>query len=108
MTSSQEAWRPVLKNSGQPVYIRIADAIGDDILAGRLGVGERLPPLRDLAETLQLNYATVSRGYGEAQRRGLIYSRVGQGSFVCRFRPMMTFFTGPVREHNSTICASVV
>ena len=84
MTSSQEAWRPVLKNSGQPVYIRIADAIGDDILAGRLGVGERLPPLRDLAETLQLNYATVSRGYGEAQRRGLIYSRVGQGSFVCR------------------------
>ena len=61
MTSSQEAWRPVLKNSGQPVYIRIADAIGDDILAGRLGVGERLPPLRDLAETLQLNYATVSR-----------------------------------------------
>ena len=84
MTSSQEAWRPVLKTSGQPVYIRIADAIGDDILAGRLGVGERLPPLRDLAETLQLNYATVSRGYGEAQRRGLIYSRVGQGSFVGR------------------------
>ena len=33
MTSSQDAWRPVLKNSDQPVYIRIADAIGDDILA---------------------------------------------------------------------------
>ncbi len=36
---------------------------------GRLGGGERLPPLRDLAETLQLSYATVSRGYGEAPRQ---------------------------------------
>ena len=84
MSGNVAAWRPVLKDGVQPIYLRIADAIADDILSGRLAVGERLPPLRDLASGLKLNYATVSRAYSEAQRRGLIYSRVGQGSFVCR------------------------
>ncbi|MFP1679845.1 PLP-dependent aminotransferase family protein [Alloalcanivorax sp. C16-2] len=83
-SAKKDGWRPQLKTGGKAVYLRIADAIGDDILAGRLTVGERLPPLRDLAAALNLNYATVSRAYNEAQRRGLIYSRVGQGSFVCQ------------------------
>lgn len=77
-------WLPVLKETGKPVYIRIADAIADDVLSGRLEIGERLPPMRHLSEALSLNYATISRAFTEAQRRGLIYSRVGQGSFVCR------------------------
>ena len=71
MSSAGDGWKPELKTSNKPVYLRIADAIGDDILAGRLTVGERLPPLRDLAGALKLNYATVSRAYNEAQRRGL-------------------------------------
>ncbi|CUR45726.1 Transcriptional regulator, GntR family domain / Aspartate aminotransferase [Alloalcanivorax xenomutans] len=83
-SARDEPWRPILKDGDKPIYIRIADAITDDILAGRLAVGERLPPLRDLAGLLSLNYATISKAYNEAQRRGLIYSRVGQGSFVCR------------------------
>jgi DNA-binding transcriptional MocR family regulator len=45
-----------------------------------------MPPQRELAERLKINYATVSRAYREAQRRGLLYSRVGHGTFVCRPR----------------------
>lgn len=78
------AWIPILKETGKPVYIRIADAIADDVLSGRLEIGEQLPPMRQLSKDLSLNYATISRAFSEAQRRGLIYSRVGQGSFVCR------------------------
>jgi DNA-binding transcriptional MocR family regulator len=35
-----------------------------------------------LARLLGLDFTTVARGYAEAQRRGLIESRVGEGTFV--------------------------
>ena len=72
--------------AGKPVYLAIVEAIEDDIRAGKLNLTDRLPAQRELAKALDLNYATVSRAYTEAQRRGLIYSRVGQGTFVCKPR----------------------
>jgi DNA-binding transcriptional MocR family regulator len=77
---------PELRKSSRPLYLALVDAIATDIQSGRLSTSDRLPAQRDLAARLDLNYATVSRAYGEAQRRGLIYSRVGQGTFVCRPR----------------------
>ena len=53
-----------------------------DIGAGRLAAGDRLPPQRKLAKRLDLDFTTVARGYVEAQKRGLIESKVGQGTFV--------------------------
>jgi DNA-binding transcriptional MocR family regulator len=41
-----------------------------------------LPPQRKLARQLDIDFTTVARGYVEAQRRGLIESRIGQGTFV--------------------------
>ena len=75
-------WRPDLSNSDKPRYLAIADAIADDIAAGRLVIGDRLPPQRKLAKRLDVDFTTVARGYVEAQKRGLIESKVGQGTFV--------------------------
>lgn len=75
-------WTPDLARFGRPHYRAIADAIAEDIGAGRLAAADRLPPQRQLAEALGLNFSTVARGYVEAQRRGLIASRVGQGTVV--------------------------
>jgi DNA-binding transcriptional MocR family regulator len=80
-------WLPELGDGTKNVYLAIVDAIAADIQCGRLSTADRLPAQRELARALDVNYATVSRAYGEAQRRGLIYSRVGQGSFVCKPRP---------------------
>ena len=79
-------WTPDLATSDKPRYLAIADAIADDIGAGRLAAGDRLPPQRKLAKRLDVDFTTVARGYVEAQKRGLIESRVGQGTFV-RDRP---------------------
>jgi DNA-binding transcriptional MocR family regulator len=79
-------WTPELRGGQGQVYLQLVDAIAADIQSGRLSTSDRLPPQRELASRLKINYATVSRAYGEAQRRGLIYSRVGQGSFVCKPR----------------------
>ena len=77
-----EAWTPDLKRWGKPHYRAIVEGLAEDIRTGRLTPGTRLPTQRALAEALGLNFTTVSRGYVEAHRRGLIEGRVGQGTFV--------------------------
>jgi DNA-binding transcriptional MocR family regulator len=75
-------WTPDLTRSDKPRYLAIAEAIAEDIVNGRLSAGDRLPPQRQLAARLAVDFTTVARGYVEAQRRGLVASRVGQGTFV--------------------------
>ncbi|TMV68761.1 PLP-dependent aminotransferase family protein, partial [Thioclava sp. BHET1] len=76
------AWAPKLSASGKPRYIEIADQLDEDIRSGALQPGDRLPPQRRLAEVLGVDFTTVSRGYAEAQNRGLVESHVGRGTFV--------------------------
>ncbi len=64
------------------MYLAIADALATDIPAGRLAGGARLPPQRALAETLGIDFTTVSRAYAEARKRGLVEGKVGQGTYV--------------------------
>jgi DNA-binding transcriptional MocR family regulator len=78
------SWKPEVPVDGSPRYLAIADAIAHDVKAGALRPGDRLPPQRKLAETLGLDFTTVSRGYTEAQKRGLVESHVGRGTFVRR------------------------
>ena len=83
ITSLFTRWAALLQQQTQrPAYLRIADFIAEGISTGELPSRYRLPPLRELAETLGLNYTTVTRGYAEARRRGLIDSRPGLGSFI--------------------------
>jgi DNA-binding transcriptional MocR family regulator len=63
-------------------YRRIADRIADDIAAGRLRPGERLPPQRAFARRRGIAGSTAERVYGELVRRGLVVGEVGRGTFV--------------------------
>src|SRR5262249_37648335 len=56
--------------------------MADDIAAGRLRAGERLPTHRELARRLDLSVSTVSKAYELAARRHLIGGEVGRGTFV--------------------------
>jgi DNA-binding transcriptional MocR family regulator len=89
-------WTPDLSDTGRPRYLAIADVIADDIKAGRLTGGDRLPPQRKLAQRLAIDFTTVARGYVEAQRRGLVEARVGQGTFV-RGKARDAVLTRPAR-----------
>lgn len=75
-------WKPLIRKADGPVYLAIADALAADVLSGRLAPGVRLPPQRALAEALGIDFTTVSRGYAEARKRGLVDGRVGQGTYV--------------------------
>src|ERR1700730_11234553 len=75
-------WTPDLAGSDKPRYLAIADILAADIRNGRLAIGDRLPAQRKLAGRLELDFTTVARGYAEAQKRGLIESHVGRGTYV--------------------------
>ena len=76
-------WLPRLEGRVGPRYVAIADALREDVAAGRLEPGARLPPQRALAFRLGVTLGTVSRAYLEAERRGLVRGEVGRGTFVC-------------------------
>ncbi|GAA3990429.1 PLP-dependent aminotransferase family protein [Streptomyces plumbiresistens] len=63
-------------------YRRLADRLADDIAAGRLKPGERLPPQRVFARRRGIAGSTAGRVYGELVRRGLVVGEVGRGTFV--------------------------
>lgn len=75
-------WLPELAGRSGPRYRAIADCLRDDITAGRLAPGARLPTHRWLADRLGLTVGTITRAYSEAARRGLLSGEVGRGTFV--------------------------
>jgi DNA-binding transcriptional MocR family regulator len=75
-------WVPDLSRRSGPIAVAVADAIADAVQAGRLAAGDRLPPQRDLADALGIAVTTITRGYAEAERRGLVSGEVGRGTFV--------------------------
>ena len=65
-----------------PLYAQLERAIRVAIATGRLGVGDRLPTVRQLAVDLRVNANTVARVYGELERAGVLEARRGVGTFV--------------------------
>ena len=81
------SWLPRLDgSSGVSLHGRLMEALARDIGAGALQPGTRLPTHRDLARRLGISIGTVTKAYGEAERRGLVASRVGRGTFVAGAR----------------------
>lgn len=75
-------WTPSLSDRDGPKYLQIVDAMAEDIAAGRLPAGTRLPPHRELAYQLGISPSTTSRAYAEAVKRALLKGEVGRGTFV--------------------------
>jgi DNA-binding transcriptional MocR family regulator len=94
-------WQPELDRT-QPLYLAIADAMLRDVEGGVLREGTRLPPQRDLAWKLGVTLGTVTRGYKEAEKRGLLEGEVGRGSYI-RKRPQVSNLTPAALERDGTI-----
>jgi len=65
-----------------PIGVQLAWALRARIGDGRLAPDERLPGLRELAETLGINANTARAVYQRLEQEGLIDSRQGTGTFV--------------------------
>ncbi len=67
----------------RPIYTQICDGFRDQIRAGILRTGDKLPSVRELATELTINPNTIQRAYRELELQGWVASVPGKGSFVC-------------------------
>jgi len=67
----------------RPIYSQIVDGFREQILAGVLQEGERLPSVRELAAELSINPNTIQRAYRELENGGWVATVQGKGCFVC-------------------------
>ncbi|MGG3451863.1 PLP-dependent aminotransferase family protein [Domibacillus aminovorans] len=76
------SWKPDKKALKRPFYHSIASLLEQHIVNGFLAPGTKLPPQRELADFLDLNFTTITRAYKLCERKGLIYAVTGSGTFV--------------------------
>lgn len=67
----------------RPIYTQIVDGFREQIAAGILCGGDKLPSVRELAMELTINPNTIQRAYRELEMGGWVASVPGKGSFVC-------------------------
>ncbi len=63
------------------------------ILSGKLKIGEKLPPERQLAEAMQVSRAVVNGGITELEKKGFLIIRPRVGTFVADYRQNGTLDT---------------
>ncbi|MBN2064105.1 MAG: GntR family transcriptional regulator [Sedimentisphaerales bacterium] len=72
--------------SDRPVYQQIIDQIKRDIALGRLAVGDKIPPVRQLALDIVINPNTIAKAYRQLEQDGVINTRAGSGTFVAEIQ----------------------
>ncbi|HXI22454.1 MAG TPA: GntR family transcriptional regulator [Pyrinomonadaceae bacterium] len=65
-----------------PLYHQLERSIRFAIATGKLGIGDQLPTVRQLAVDLRINANTVAKVYTELERTGVVETRRGVGTFV--------------------------
>ncbi len=66
----------------QAIYLQIADQLTENILLGKWRQGDRIPSVRELAVSIEVNPNTVMRTFNYLQEKGIIYNKRGIGYFV--------------------------
>ena len=66
----------------RPIYAQIISNIKEQITAGILHTGDRLPSVRELASQLTINPNTIQRAYRALEAEGWIVTVPGKGCFV--------------------------
>jgi GntR family transcriptional regulator len=86
--------------SSVPIYMQIIESLHSLMVAGDLDTGDRLPPVRQLADELQINFNTVARSYRWLEQAGLLSMCQGRGTFVLD-RPLAALEREQMQEKES-------
>ncbi len=73
---------PLERSSTVPLYQQIKTYLRQGLLSGNLAANTRLPASRQRAQSLGVNRITIESAYAELEAEGLVFSRVGSGTYV--------------------------
>ncbi len=66
----------------EAIYLQIVEMICEKILTRQWVEGDKLPSVRELAISIEVNPNTVMRSYARLQEKGIIQNKRGIGYFV--------------------------
>jgi GntR family transcriptional regulator len=72
-----------------PLWSQIEEGVRRLVAAGGLEAGASVPSVRDLAQRLRVNPATVAKAYQRLGEAGLLEVRRGDGTYVAAAPPVM-------------------
>ena len=110
------AWinpRPIRLSPATPLYSQIVARLQERIAAGKLAPGTRLPPERELSQSLHVNRMTLRHALHELELQGLLIRRHGSGTYVAepiieRQAGKLFSFTFGVQRHGYQPGAKIV
>jgi DNA-binding transcriptional regulator YhcF (GntR family) len=70
------------RSADVPLGMQMASRIRSAVRDGTLAAGDRLPSVRDLAESAAVNVNTVRAVYARLESQGIVRSEQGRGTFV--------------------------
>lgn len=68
--------------SRTPIFEQICNKIAELVITGVFSENDQLPSVRNMAKETGVNPNTVAKAYQELERRGIVYSVPGRGSFI--------------------------
>ncbi|MBF9135038.1 winged helix-turn-helix transcriptional regulator [Plantactinospora sp. S1510] len=69
-------------------YLRVIEAITEQIRAGELAPGEKLPTYAQLADHFGISVTTAQNALRILRERGLVEGHQGKGTFVAEDPPL--------------------
>jgi DNA-binding LacI/PurR family transcriptional regulator len=75
------------RDGALPLTVQLVQQLRWLIVRGQANAGDRLPPVRQLADELGINMHTVRAAYQELSSAGLVTSRPGAGTTVAAYDP---------------------
>ena len=74
-------------SSGVPTYVQLINQVEQALRIGYLNVGDRLPRIKEVVESLAINPNTVLKAYKELEIKGIASGRPGIGTFIVASPP---------------------
>lgn len=87
---------PAQYRNGPTTANELAERIERDIVAGRRQAGDRLPPIRALADELGMSPSTVAAAYGALAQRALVVTDGRRGTRIARRAALRAPLTVPL------------
>ena len=93
------------REASDPLYLQLRDTLEAQIRAGVYQRHQRLPSERELSERFNISRMTARQALMELARAGVVYTRVGKGTFVAEPKidqqlQSLTGFSEDVRARN--------
>ena len=89
------------KTSDQPLYLQLYNQLHEMIKNRQIPADYKLPPIRKLAKKLGINNVTVVNAYKLLESDGLVYSKIGSGTYVTDLENKELFEGNSVLEESS-------